>query len=153
MLSQRLANLVFVLIVLCACGYFAWVAEGFTDFGPLGKRGAAIQIFPATHARPDGLCALIVGYAYLMRGAAGGDEGETVFADTREARQGLLMLGVTVACYVIWRNFGFLPMAVLLGPLSLLAMGVLKPVFYLVVFAMTALVTVIFTYGLGIQLI
>ncbi len=63
------------------------------------------------------------------------------------------MLGVTVACYAIWRNFGFLPMALLLGPLSLLAMGVFKPIYYVVVLALTAVVTLIFTYGLGVGLI
>ena len=63
------------------------------------------------------------------------------------------MLAVAVACYAIWRNFGFLPMAVLLGPLSLLAMGVFKPAIYAVVLALTAAITLIFTYGLGVQLI
>ena len=85
--------------------------------------------------------------------AAGGDDGETVFANGREARQGFFMLGVAVACYSIWLNFGFLPMAIALGPLSLVALGVFRPVICLVVMALTALVTLVFTYGLGVQLI
>lgn len=153
MLTQRLANLVFVIVVIGACGYFAWVAQGFTTSGLLASAGLPSKFFPQLMLSLTALCAAIVGYAYFTRGAAGGDEGQTVFADAREARQGLLMLAVAVACYVIWRNFGFLPMAVVLGPLSLLAMGVFKPLIYGVVLALTAGVTLIFTYGLGIQLI
>ena len=153
MLSQRLANLIFVIAVIMGCGYFAWVAEGFTTSGLLASAGLPSKFFPQLMLGLTAFCAGLVGYAYLRHGAAGGDEGETVFANAKEARQGILMLGVTVACYAIWRNFGFLPMAVVLGPLSLLAMGVLKPVFYMVVLALTAGVTLIFTYGLGIGLI
>jgi len=153
MLSQRIANLIFVVILIAACGYFAWVAQGFTTYGLLAGAGLPSKFFPQLTLGLTGFCALLVGYAYLTRGAAGGDEGKTVFAGGREARQGLLMLAVSVVCYVIWRNFGFLPMAVLLGPLSLLAMGVFKPVIYVVVLALMAAITLIFTYGLGVQLI
>ena len=153
MLSQRIANLIFVVILIAACGYFAWVAQGFTTSGLLASAGLPSKFFPQLTLGLASFCALLVGYAYLTRGAAGGDEGETVFANGREARQGLLMLAVAVACYAIWRNFGFLPMAVLLGPLSLLAMGVFKPAIYAVVLALTAAITLIFTYGLGVQLI
>jgi hypothetical protein len=153
MLTQRTANLVFMVVVLVACGYFAWVAEGFSTTGLLASSGLPSKFFPQLMLGLTALCAVIVGYAYLTRGASGGDEGEMVFSDAKEARQGLLMLIVTVACYLIWRNVGFLPMALLLGPLSLLAMGVFKPVIYVVVLALTAVVTLIFTYGLGIQLI
>ncbi len=153
MLTQRTANLFFVVIVVAACGYFAWVAEGFTTSGLLASSGLPSKFFPQLMLGLTTLCAVIVGIAYLFRGAAGGDDGETVFTDAREARQGLLMLVVSVACYLVWRHFGFLPMAVLLGPLSLLAMGVYKPVYHLVVLALTAIVSVIFIFGLGIQLI
>ncbi|MBD0865338.1 MAG: tripartite tricarboxylate transporter TctB family protein [Rhodobacteraceae bacterium] len=153
MLSQRIANLVFVVMVVGACGYFAWMAEGFTTSGLLASAGLPSKFFPQLILGLTSICAVIVGYAYLTRGAAGGDDGETVFADAKEARQGMLMLVVVVVCYAIWRNFGFLPMALLLGPLSLLAMGVFKPTFYIVVLALTAVVTLIFTYGLGIGLI
>ncbi len=153
MLSQRVANLIFVVILIAACGCFAWVAQGFTTSCLLAGAGLPSKFFPQLTLGLTGFCALLVGYAYLTRGEASGDDGETVFADGQEARQGLLMLVVAVACYAIWRNFGFLPMAVLLGPFSLLAMGVFKPVIYAVVLALTAVITLIFTYGLGVQLI
>lgn len=153
MLSQRIANLIFVVILIAVCGYFAWVAQDFTTSGLLASAGLPSKFFPQLTLGLAAFCALLVGYAYLTRGEAGGDAGETVFASAREARQGLLMLAVAVACYAIWRNFGFLPMAILLGPLSLLAMGVFKPVVYVVVLALTAAITLIFTYGLGVQLI
>lgn len=153
MLSQRVANLVFVVVTVCACAYFAWVAQGFTTSGLLASAGLPSKFFPQLTLGLTAICALLVGYAYLTRGLDGNDEQQTVFANGREARQGLLMLAVTVACYVIWRSFGFLPMALVLGPLSLLAMGVFKPVIYGVVLALTAGVTLVFTYGLGVQLI
>lgn len=153
MFSQRVANLVFVFVIVVACGYFAWVAEGFTTTGLLASAGLPSKFFPQLMLGLTAICAVIVGYGYLKQGAVGGDDGETVFADGKEARRGLLMLVVAVFCYVIWRNFGFLPMAVLLGPLSLVAMGVFKPVYYIAVLALTAVVTLIFTYGLGIGLI
>ena len=153
MLTQRLANLVFSVLVILACGYFAWVAEGFVTSGLLASSGLPSKFFPQLMLGLTAVCALIVAFLYLQRGAAGGDDGETVFENATEARQGILMLLVSVACYFIWRTFGFVPMAVLLGPLSLLAMGVRNPLVYIVVWVLTGLVSLIFAYGLGIQLV
>lgn len=152
MLTQRTANLVFVLLLIGSCGYFAWVAEGFVTSGLLASSGLPSKFFPQLLLALTGGCACIVAYLYAFKSGAG-DDGETVFANGAEARRGILMLGVAVGCYFIWRNFGFLPMAVLLGPASLLAMGVRKPAMYLIVLAITAVVTLVFTYGLKIQLI
>ena len=153
MLSQRAANLCFVVLILTACGYFAWQAEGFTTSGLLASSGLPSKFFPQLMLGLAAICAVLVGYAYVTKGVEGDARGDTVFSNATEARQGILMLGVAVACYAIWRNFGFLPMALLLGPLSLLAMGVFKPIYYVVVLALTAVVTLIFTYGLGVGLI
>ncbi len=153
MLSQRLANLVFAALILVACGYFAWVAQGFETSGLLASSGLPSKFFPQLMLGGMALCALVVGFVYATYGAAGGDEGMNVFGDAGETRRGLLMLAVCIASYTIWRNFGFIPMAVLLGPLSLLAMGVRSPMIYAVVWALTALVYIVFTYGLGIQLV
>ena len=153
MLSQRTANLVFLVAVLAACAFFAWVAEGFVTSGLLASSGLPSKFFPQLTLGITALCAVIVGYLYLFRGEAGGDSGQTVFESWAEGRQGILMMAVAVVCYVIWRNFGFVPMAVLLGPLSLLAMGVRRPGLYAVVWALTAFITAVFTYGLGVQLI
>jgi len=46
MLSQRTANLVFVAALLAACGYFAWVAEGFVTSGLLASSGLPSKFFP-----------------------------------------------------------------------------------------------------------
>lgn len=153
MLSQRTANLVFVALILGASGYFAWVAEGFVTSGLLASSGLPSKFFPQLMLGIVAICAVVVGYQYLVKGAAGNDGGETVFSNGVEARQGVLMLLVAVACYVIWRSFGFLPMAVLIGPLSLLAMGVRQPLIYVTVLALTAAITLVFMYGLGVQLV
>ncbi len=153
MLSQRTANLIFVALILGASGYFAWVAEGFVTSGLLASSGLPSKFFPQLMLGIVAICAVVVGYQYFFQGAAGDDEGETVFANVGEARQGILMLLVAVACYFIWRSFGFLPMAALMGPLSLLAMGVRQPLIYVVVLALTGAITLVFMYGLGVQLV
>lgn len=153
MISQRLANLVFVAVFLGASGYFAWVAEGFTTSGLLASAGLPSKFFPQLMLAIIALCAVIVGYQYLVGRASGEDRGETVFHSAPEGRQGLLMLIVAIVCYVIWSRFGFLPMAILLGPMSLVAMGVFRPLIYVVVWALTGGIVLIFMYGLGIQLI
>lgn len=153
MLSQRIANLFFAGFILIACAYFAWVAEGFETSGLLATSGLPSKFFPQLMLALTAICALIVGVQYWTSGSSGDDGGETVFNNGGEARRGLLMLAVSVACYLIWRQFGFIPMAVLLGPLSLIAMGVRNPIIYGVVLALTALIYMIFTQALGIQLV
>ena len=152
MLTQRTANLIFVLFITLACGYFAWVAEGFITSGLLASSGLPSKFFPQLLLSLTAICAVIVGVLYLHRGDAG-DAGETVIENGAEARRGLLMLVVAIACYFIWREIGFLTMAILIGPASLLAMGISKPMMYFVVLMITAVVTTVFTYGLRIQLI
>lgn len=153
MLSQRVANIVFVVLVLAACGWFAWQAEGFVTSGLLASSGLPSKFFPQLTLGLMALCAAIVGLSYAIRGSAGGDEGETVFGDAGEARRGLLMLAVAIASYVVWRQFGYVAMAALAGPLSLLAMGERRLPIYLVVLAITGAVTVVFTVALGIRLV
>ena len=96
MLRQHTANLVFIVAILAACAYFAWIAEGFVTSGLLGARGC----LPSFSQLTLGITAiaLIVGYQYISREDVG-DEGQTVFENGTEARQGILMLAVAVVCY------------------------------------------------------
>lgn len=152
MLSQRLANIVFAILLLIACGYFAAVAQGFRAAGLLAATsGLPSRFFPQLTLGVTALCAVIVLINYVRLGAAGGDAGKMVFEGIGEARRGILMLAVSIICYVIWQQLGFIPMAVLMGPLSLLAMGVRKITTYLTVWILTALIYGIFTQLLGIQ--
>jgi len=157
MLTQRLANIVFAIIILIACVYFAIVAQGFKAAGLLATSGLPSKFFPQLMLGFTALCAVFVIASYVLRGHAGGqtgnDSGETVFADSGEARGGPLMLVVSVVCYVIWAKFGFLPMAVAMGPLCLLAMGVSSIKLYIVVLMLTAAIVGIFTQLLAVQLI
>ncbi len=152
MLGQREANLAFVAVVAAACAYFAWVAEGFVTSGLLASSGLPSKFFPQLMLGLIALCSAVVGYLYWIRGGAGGDDGETVYGDRGEARRGLLMLAVAVFCYAVWRELGFIAMAVLLGPLSLAAMGIRNAWLYAVVLGLTALVYLAFTQLLGIRL-
>jgi len=152
MLTQRLANIVFAIIVVIACVYFAVLAQGFEAAGLLASSGLPSKFFPQLMLGFTALCAIVVGVIYAVRGAAGGDAGQTVFGDVGDARRGLSMLVVAVISYLIWSNVGFLPMAILMGPLSLLAMGIRSIWIYVTVLFLTGLIYAVFTQLLGIQL-
>ena len=153
MINQRIANLIFVVITLGACAYFAWVAQGFVTSGLLASSGLPSKFFPQLTLGIIAACTLIAGFQYLTKGEAGGDKGEMVFESLGEGTKGILTLIVMVGCYYIWKHFGFVAMAVVLGPLSLLAMGVRNPMYYAIIWVLTALVYVVFTYGLNIRLV
>ena len=150
--TQRLANIVFAIVLIVACAYFAVVAQGFEAAGLLATSGLPSRFFPQLVLGFTALCAAVVAFEYAVRGSAGDDEGRKVFGDAGEARRGLLMLAVAVVCYVTWSRFGFVPMAVLMGPLSLAAMGVRSVRIYVTVLVLAGLVYVVFTRFLGVQL-
>ncbi|MEM7259864.1 MAG: tripartite tricarboxylate transporter TctB family protein [Pseudomonadota bacterium] len=151
MLTQRLANIIFTLLVIAACVWFAIIAEGFEASGLLASSGLPSKFFPQLLLAVTALCAVIVAVLYVFKGETGGDAGETVFADFAHARRGLLMMAVAIACYVIWKQFGFIPMAVVIGPLSLLAMGVTSISHYVIVWLLTGFVYLVFTSLLNVQ--
>ncbi|MBX2885804.1 MAG: tripartite tricarboxylate transporter TctB family protein [Granulosicoccus sp.] len=147
MLTQRTANIVFCIVVVTACAWFGWVAQGFAASGLLATSGLPSRFFPQLTLALVALCAFFVVLGYLRQPATD----NTVFANSGEARRGLLMLLVAVVCYGVWSFFGFLPMLLLIGPLSLLAMGVRSVMIYVVVIALAALIYVLFTRLLGVQ--
>ncbi|NKC13009.1 MAG: hypothetical protein GKR94_12635 [Gammaproteobacteria bacterium] len=151
MLSQRAANSVFAILVIVASCYFAWMAEQFETSGLLASSGLPSKFFPQLTLGFTALCAVVVIFLYARRGAAGGDEGQAVFADIGEARRGLLMLAVMVICYLIWLHAGFVSMAALAGPLSLAAMGIRSKLIYLTVLILTGVIYIVFTQLLGVQ--
>ena len=152
MLTQRLANIVFAVVLIGACVWFAIIAQGFQATGLLASSGLPSKFFPHLTLAIIAFCALVVALLYALRGHAGDDADQTVFSSGTEARRGLSMLVVAVLCYLIWLKFGFIPMAVLIGPLSLLAMGVRSLWITLTVLVLTALIYAVFTYFLGVQL-
>ena len=152
MLTQRLANIVFAIVVVVACAYFGALAERFETTGLLASSGLPSKFFPQLMLGLTALCAVIVVVLYASRGSAGGDAGQTVFGDAGDARRGLLVLAVAAFCYLVWSNAGFLPMAVLLGPLSLMAIGIRSIRIYVTVLVLTGLVYAVFTQFLGVQL-
>lgn len=153
MFSQRIANTAFAVLVILASSYFAWVAEGFEAAGLLASSGLPSKFFPQLMLGAMVACAIIVCYLYGVKGEAGGDSGKTVFGNKGDAGRGILMLAVSVVCYLVWRSFGFIPMALLIGPLSLLAMGIKQPLIYATVWVLTGCVYMVFTYLLEIQLV
>ena len=151
MLTQRLANIIFTIAVLAAAAYFAWYAQGFEAAGLLAASGLPSKFFPQLLLAGIAICAVVVLITYWTRGSAGGDEGETVYEAPMDAVRGLSTLAVVIAAYVIWRIWGFVPMAAFLGPASCLAMGVRNPYVYVVVLALAGIVYLVFTQLLGTQ--
>ena len=150
MLSQRLANIVFAGLVIAASAWFAWMAQGFVAQGLLASSGLPSSFFPQLTLGGMALCAAFVLADNLRKSSEG--RAALVFEGPGEARRALLVLAAAIACYAMWRSFGFVPMAVLLGPLALLAMGVRNPRVYLAVWLLTAGAWLVFTRLLGAQL-
>ena len=153
MLTQRLANTVFSIVIILACAYFAWVAEGFVAAGLLASSGLPSKFFPQLLLAFTALCAVIVLYTYAKHGKASEEDVKKpmVFASGADARRGLLALAATVACYLIWREFGYIAMAAVAGPLMCLAIGVRNPVIYIVNLALAGGIYLVFTQLLGTQ--
>lgn len=151
MLSQRTANIIFLIVVLGAAAYFAWLAEGFEAAGLLASSGLPSKFFPQLLLGLIAICAVVVLHSYIFKGSAGGDEGKLVYGAPIDAVHGLLTLAAVIVSYVIWRNFGFELMAILLGPATLAAMGVRNPIIYGVVLGLAAVVYLVFTQLLGTQ--
>lgn len=152
MLTQRAANIVFAFLTVAACAFFAALARKFEFTGFAESTGLTAKFFPQLILGFAALCAVIVAAMYAFRGSAGGDDGQMVFADAGDARRGILTLAVAVLCYAVWVNVGFVLMAALMGPLSLLAMGVRSARIYVAVLVLAAFVYGVFTQLLGVQL-
>jgi len=152
MLSQRVANMVFAVCLIVLCGYLATIAWKFEAVGLLGTSGVPPGFFPLLMLGLIIVAAAMVFWAYFSAGAAGGDEGQTVFENQGDARRGVLMVVLSVVCYFVWTNVGFIPMAGLMALGSLVAMGVRSPFIYVVVAILSALIYVLFTRLLGAQL-
>ena len=149
MLSKRIGNIVFAAFLILASMYFGWLAEGFEASGLLATSGLPSKFFPQLMLGCTAICAGIVIWHYIMSDQEQG----FVFVTKSDALRGVLMLFVSILCYFIWREFGFVPMAVVFGPLSLLAMGIKQVGIYVIVWALSALIWVIFTFVLGVQLV
>ncbi len=150
--TQRQANIAFAILILAGCAYFAWVAQGFEATGLLASSGLPSRFFPQLLLTFVAVCAAGVLATYAVRGSAGDDEGETVFASPVEGARGLATLGVAVAGYWIWSAWGYVAMAAFLAPAACLAMGVRNPVIYAVVCLLFGAVYLVFTQTLGTRL-
>ena len=151
MLSQRVANIAFMILVLLVSAYFYVQAEGFEAAGLLASSGLPSKFFPQLLLLLMGLCATIVLVTYVTKGSSGGDEGETVYGAPVDAMRGLATLAAVLVAYGIWRTWGYVPMMLFLGPATLLTMGVRNPVIYVVVLALAGGIYLVFTQFLGTQ--
>lgn len=152
MLSQRLANIVFAILILAVCAYLAYVAEGFKAVGLLASSGLPSKFFPQLMLGFTGICAIGVMLTYIIKGEASEGERKVVYDEPGDARRGLLTLVAVVAGYFIWQTWGYVPMALFVGAATLIAMGVRNPFIYVVVYLIFGAVYLVFTQLLGTQI-
>lgn len=153
MLTQRLSNIVFALVIVVAAVWFAIEAQGFKAAGLLASSGLPSKFFPQLTLGFIILCAMVVIVLYGTKKHAGSDATSTVYKNATEARQGLGVLAVAVASYIIWSRFDFIIMAAFMGPLCLVAMGIRSIKIYLVVVLLTGFIYLVFTQLLNIRLV
>lgn len=150
MLTQRIANIVFAVILIAACVYFGWLAERFAADGLLASSGLPSKFFPQLLLLLTAGCTLIVLLKYLRFGADSGDDNENVFETPRDALSGIVVLGIAVVGFIAWPVAGFLLTALVMSPLCALAMGARDPVILIAVTVIPIAIYLIFTFLLGV---
>ncbi len=153
MLTQRVSNILFAILIIVASIWFAIEAQGFKAAGLLASSGLPSKFFPQLTLGFMVVCAVIVAVLYSLKKIDGSDKSDTVYKNAAEARQGLAVLAVAVASYFTWSTFGFVTMAVLMGPVCLAAMGIRSIKIYITVILLTAFIYAIFTQLLNIRLV
>lgn len=152
MLSQRIGNVVFAIVLLVACVFFGNAALNFDDLSLPGSSQLSSRFFPIVMLVFIGVCTVIVLIQYILDKGIGLRSEETVFETPKAAVHGILTLVAVVASYLIWDAYGFIPAALFIGPAAALAMGVRNPIIYIVLVALSVLIYVAFTQLLNVQL-
>lgn len=150
MISQRLANLIFAIIMMAVVVYMGWIAWGFQT-PALGDATLPTKFFPLVLLGFIAFCITVYACEYMLMGGSGGDGDEVVFYSHAQARRGLLTLIAAVASYLIWQSFGFIAAGVFATPAVALAMGNRRAAHLLVIFAGSGVIFLVFTYVLGTQ--
>lgn len=151
MLPQRLSNIVFIVLILVASAYLAVVAQGFEAAGLLASSGLPSKFFPQLLLGFIAVCSIGVVVSYLRGDPSLEAEPDYVYQEPTYALRGLLTLASVLIGYGIWRYWGYVPMMVFIGAATCLSMGARNPVIYAVVYALFALIYVVFTQLLGTQ--
>lgn len=153
MLTQRVSNILFAFLIIVASVWFALEAQGFKAAGLLASSGLPSKFFPQLTLSFMVVCAVVVSVSYALNKHNNDYVVEKLYKNAAEARQGLAVLAVAVGCYSIWSKFGFVPMACLMGPLCLLAMGIRSVNIYITVVLLTGFIYFVFTQLLNIRLV
>lgn len=152
MLSQRIGNIVFAIVLLAACLFFGNAAMKFDDLSLPGSTQLSSRFFPIVMLLFIAFCTVIVLIQYILDKGVGLRSEENVFPTPMAAVHGFLTLAAVVASYLIWGAYGFIPAALFIGPAAALAMGVRNPIIYIVLVALSVLIYLAFTQLLNIQL-
>ena len=147
MIPQRIANLIFVAVLMVTFAYMAWLASGF-ETPALGGATLPTHFFPLALIAFIAVCAVIYASEYLVAGGSGGDQGETVYKDWIKARRGLSTMIATCASFFIWSEFGFIAAGIIAAPWVALAMGTRKLWQFAIIIIGSVITYLVFTYGL-----
>lgn len=150
MISQRIANIFFAILLLISAAWMAVIAWGF-ETPALGDATLPTKFFPLVLLGFIAFCALIYVREYIVHGQSGGDGDDHLYEDTKQAKTGLLTLAAVIVSYILWQYFGFLVAGLFATPAIAFAMGTRKLSHYVIIALGAAVTYLVFTYGLGTQ--
>ena len=150
MISQRIANLVFAVMLLVSSGWMAVIAWGF-ETPALGDATLPTKFFPLVLLAFIAFCTLTYAREYLVYGQSGGDGEDVLYQNSGQAKTGLSTLAAVVISYGLWQQFGFIVAGLFATPAIAFAMGTRKLSHYAVIAIGAGVTYLVFTYGLGTQ--
>lgn len=152
MFSQRTTNIAFGLAVIIGAVYFIREALAFEELRLPGAAGLNSNVFPITVLVFIIVCSIIVVVQYLTKAGAGLHAEYKVYATKREVFNAVAILITVVVAYRAWPHTGFLPIAIVVGPVCALFVGERRPGVYVSVVVTGAAIYFCFTRLLGVQL-
>ena len=150
MISQRIANIFFALLLLVSACWMAVIAWGF-ETPALGNATLPTKFFPLVLLGFIGICTIIYVREYIVHGQSGGDGGEYLYEEKSQAKTGLLTLLAVIISYILWQYFGFIVAGIFATPAISFAMGTKKLSHFVTIILGAGVTYIIFSYGLGTQ--
>lgn len=161
MVSQRIANIVFALLLLAVVGYMSWLAWNFQT-NPFGDATLPTKFFPLFVLGSIGLFTTLYALEYIFRGGSGGDGDQVFFDSISGFVRSLLTIAVVLATYIVWRQKGielpglgtvpaFAVAGILLPIGTALAMGCRSLIQLGVIVVATVLIYFAFRFGLNVR--
>ena len=148
-MTQRTANIIWALSIIIAATVFISFARGIVEPSAFADAPMSARFFPITVLICVIICAgLIVGeYVTRLR-----DGSSRLYSEFGEPLRAALTFIAMIAAYFIWSEVSFFAMALVIGPVMAVIMGVRSPWAYIILLAFGPAVMWIFETALRIRL-